>query len=113
MKASGVCPKCHHNQLLHVTQVADRVGEIGGGAIDHGTDQTPEVGQFYPWRIARQRNPRRGMFVSDVMAAGLVEAFICRRCGLTELYTRDASELEADGELVREVSGPPRQGPFR
>lgn len=113
MKASGVCPKCHHNRLLHVTQVADRIGEIGGGLIHHGTEKSPEVGQFFPWRIARLKNPKRGFFVSDVMAAGLVEAFICRRCGLTELYTRDVEEIEIDGELVHEVSGPPAQGPFR
>ena len=113
MKASGVCPKCHHNRLLHVAQVADRVGDHGGSLVEDGAGRGAEVGQFYPWRIARLRNPKGGFLASDVMAAGLVEAFICRGCGLTELYTRDVDEIEVDGVLVREVSGPDAQGPFR
>lgn len=113
MKTTGVCPKCHHDRLLHVTQVADRVGEFGGMYLDDGTGGAPEAGRFFPWRIARFRNPRPGFFDSQVRAAGLVEAFICRACGLTELYTRDPDELEVDGEMVREIEGPPSQGPFR
>jgi predicted nucleic-acid-binding Zn-ribbon protein len=111
MKISGVCPKCHHHQLLHVKQVADRIGKLGGGAIHHGTDDAPEPGLFYPWRIARLKN-RGGIFSSNVMAAGLVEAYICRRCGFTELYTRNAEDIEVDGDLVREIDGP-ETGPFR
>jgi predicted nucleic-acid-binding Zn-ribbon protein len=119
MKTSGVCPKCQHNQILHITQVADRIGDFGGRKIEQGPQSVAEVGDFHPWRIARLCNtkPKTGFFVSlgesEVMAAGLVEAFICRRCGLTELYTRDPDQIEVDGQLVREISGPPRQGPFR
>jgi hypothetical protein len=113
MKSTGVCPKCHHNRLLHVMQVADRVGELGGKYLDEGTRNAPEPGRFYPWRIARLKNPRPGTFGEDVMGAGLVEAFICRTCGLTELYTRAPDELEVDGEMVREIEGPPSHGPFR
>jgi predicted nucleic-acid-binding Zn-ribbon protein len=113
MKISGVCPKCHHNRLLHVAQIPDRVGDLGGIRIDDGSNPDPIVGEFYPWRIARLRNPGGGYFTPHVKAAGLVEAFICRACGLTELYTRDPENIEVDGELVREVVGPPAQGPFR
>jgi predicted nucleic-acid-binding Zn-ribbon protein len=113
MKTSGTCPKCTHDRLLHVTQIADRVGDTGGVRVDDGTGWRPEVGQFFPWRIARQQNPDGGVFVSDVMAAGLVEAFICRRCGFTELYTRDPEAIEVDGRLVRAVAGPATSTPYR
>jgi predicted nucleic-acid-binding Zn-ribbon protein len=113
MKTSEICPKCKNNRLLHVTHVADRVGESGGGRLDHGLEERREIGQFFPWRIARLKNPDGGIFESHVMAAGLVEAFICRRCGLTELYTRDPEAILVDGELVRAIDGPPSGAPYR
>ena len=77
-----------------------------------GSNQRPRL-EFYPWRIARQRNPEGGVFTSHVKAAGLVEAFICRSCGLTELYTIDPGSIEIDGELVREVDGAVPKAPYR
>jgi predicted nucleic-acid-binding Zn-ribbon protein len=113
MKTSGICPKCKNNRLLHVTQVADRVGEHGGVRLQQGLGATPEVGQFWPWRIARLKNPDGGFFASGVMAAGLVEAFICRKCGLTELYTRDPEAIDVDGQVVRALDGPDPGAPYR
>ena len=113
MKASGVCPKCHHNQLLHVTQVADRAGDAGVISTTSGTSRAPESGPFYPWRLARVPNASSlGIFSSQIQAAGLVEAFVCRRCGLTEFYTTYPDDIPADGDLVREISGP-SGAPFR
>ena len=112
MKRSGMCPKCSNNRLLHVTQVADRVGDMGGGRLAHGLEEAREPGQFYPWRIARVKNPGSGFFDTHVAAAGLAEAFICRGCGLTELYTRDPESIDIDGELVQAIEGPPTT-PYR
>jgi predicted nucleic-acid-binding Zn-ribbon protein len=113
MKTSGICPKCKNNRLLHVTQVADRVGDLGGMLLDDGLQAKPEAGQFYPWRIARLKNPNSGFFSSEVMAAGLVEAFICRSCGFTELYTRDPEAIEVDGQVVQALDGPAAGAPYR
>src|ERR1700733_1441556 len=113
MKRSGICPKCSNNRLLHVTQVADRVGELGGGRIEHGFDDARAPGQFFPWRIARLKNPDAGSFATNVAAAGFVEAFICRACGLTELYTRDPESIDIDGDLVQAIDGPPSFAPYR
>ena len=85
---------------------------MGGGRLDHGLDEAREPGQFYPWRIARMRHAG-SFFSSHVAAAGIVEAFVCRRCGLTELYTRDPESIEVDGDLVREIIGPAPAAPYR
>lgn len=113
MRRTLICPKCDGRRILHVTQLADRVGEIGGGRVEHGLDPEPSPGQFYPLRIARLRNPDGSFFKSHVSAAGLVEAFVCRACGFTELYTCDPEQIPVDGELVYELSGPPTEGAYR
>jgi predicted nucleic-acid-binding Zn-ribbon protein len=107
MKATGVCPKCKNERLLHVTQVADRVGDVGGSQLRHGLEHGADEGKFYPWRVARMKNHDHGPLISQVVAAGLVEAYVCRVCGLTELYTIDPEAIEVDGVLVKEVNGGP------
>ena len=47
------------------------------------------------------------------LLAGLVEAYVCRGCGLTELYTRGAQAIPVDGEIMREIKGPEGQDPYR
>jgi predicted nucleic-acid-binding Zn-ribbon protein len=113
MKTTGACPKCKHNRLLHVKQIADRVGDSGGAYVDPSDDDQVDRGNFYPWRIARLRALTPVFLGTRVHAAGLVEAFICRRCGLTELYTTEPDAIEPDGEVVVEVTGPEAAGPYR
>lgn len=108
MRTSG-CPKCHGRRLLHVTEVADRIGDAGGAHIDDGREPRPETGFYYPWRLARIRN-RTGGF-SQVQGAGHVEAYVCRSCGFTEFYTKDAGDIPIDGDLIKEVVLPGT--PFR
>jgi len=112
MKRSLTCPKCSGRELLHVTQLADRVGDMGGARMDHGEDPRPEAAQFYPTRIARVPNPDGSFWASHVLGAGLLEAIVCRACGYTELYTRDPASIPVDGTVVRLLDGGSKT-PFR
>ena len=73
--------------------------------MNQGLDSHVEAGAFYPWRIARIKNPEASWLSSDVAAVGLVEAFVCKACGYTELYTSNPDRIPVDGELVREIDG--------
>jgi predicted nucleic-acid-binding Zn-ribbon protein len=113
MRTSGRCPKCDGKHLLHVLEVAD-----AGRQHDSKPGEPREhlvEGIFNRFRIARIPNPDPGFFDDRVAAIGLVEAYVCRACGFTELYTRHADKIHADGRLVREVVGeePPEEGPYR
>lgn len=100
MRESHVCPKCRHNRILLVKQVADEA-EYGAG----------------PMRVARALDDARtfwtGKPTTTEVSAGLLSAAICKRCGFTELYTNDPSAIPVDGDWVKEVAGPEPEGPYR
>ena len=112
MKRSGRCTKCDHHRILHITEVPD-----GGTLAGDTTDQRREAvgaGHYSPLRVARiPDQPDRFFGGATQRAAGLVEAFVCRQCGFTELYTRSAEQIPVDGDLVRELVAPHGTGPFR
>ena len=68
MKKTHTCPKCHHGELIFIPQLADR---------DDGDNVRPIVLHVvhYSWR--------------DDMEYGKIQAYICRKCNYTELYTAD------------------------
>jgi hypothetical protein len=44
---------------------------------------------------------------------GLLEAYVCRACGLTELYTAGAADIPIGPEYGTELIEVPTDGPFR
>lgn len=90
MKTSHRCPKCGHNRILHLAELADSDGSGLPGV----------------WQLARVPNPKAGLFDPGVTSAGAAEAYVCRRCGFSELYTRDPETIPIDGKSVREIIGP-------
>jgi predicted nucleic-acid-binding Zn-ribbon protein len=91
----GSCPKCNHNHVLFVAEVADY--------SDAG---------LWPLNIAIVRNHNASWWNSTKSAAGAVQAYVCRRCGFTELYTKDPESIPVDGTAVREIVGP-ETSPYR
>jgi predicted nucleic-acid-binding Zn-ribbon protein len=75
MRTSSVCPKCGHREILFVPRIADR---------DDKDNVRPLVlhVQHYDWK--------------DDTEIGRIQAFVCRGCGFTELYTARAKELPVD-----------------
>jgi predicted nucleic-acid-binding Zn-ribbon protein len=75
MKSTHTCPKCRHNEILFLPQIADR---------DDKFNVRPLVVHVvhYDWR--------------DDMEMGKIQAYVCRGCGYTELYTVEAKLLPVD-----------------
>jgi predicted nucleic-acid-binding Zn-ribbon protein len=71
MRTSHVCPKCGHREILFVPRVADR---------DDSDRVRPLVLHVthLDWK--------------DI-EVGAIQAYVCRSCGYTELYTAHADVL--------------------
>jgi predicted nucleic-acid-binding Zn-ribbon protein len=74
MRESHRCPKCSHGEIFFVPQLADRDDDdrvhplvLHVGAYDYWGDKDKQFGQ--------------------------IQAYVCAKCGYTELYTKDASSL--------------------
>jgi hypothetical protein len=69
------CPKCGHDEILHVPQIADR---------DDDMRVRPLVVhvEHFDWK--------------DDNEMGKLEAYVCRECGYTELYTHGVKRLPLD-----------------
>jgi predicted nucleic-acid-binding Zn-ribbon protein len=74
MRSSHVCPKCGHREIVFVPRVADR---------DDRDKVRPLVlhVEHYDWK-------------DDEM--GALQAYVCRGCGYTELYTAHAGAIPVD-----------------
>ncbi len=93
MKSTRVRPKCMSRRILFVRDVAD---------ASEGFD-----GQNRLWQLAHV--PRAGHATER---AGYVQAYVCKKCGFTELYVFDPTNIPVDGanvvELIAEDPGPYR-----
>jgi predicted nucleic-acid-binding Zn-ribbon protein len=75
MRESHRCPKCNHGEVLFVPQVADRDDrDIIRPLVLHVVE--------FAWR--------------DDWEFGKLQAYVCRRCGFTEIYTSDAASIPLD-----------------
>jgi predicted nucleic-acid-binding Zn-ribbon protein len=74
MRTSHVCPKCAHREVLFVPTVADR---------DDRDEVRPLVlhVKHLDWK--------------DI-EVGTLQAYVCRGCGYTEMYTMGAASLPVD-----------------
>lgn len=98
MRKTGICPKCTHNQLLHIGAVAD-TGEFDTNIrAMHLAIAFTGIGFFGDEKTQR---------------AGKLSAMMCRRCGFTELYVLDPNMVVPDGKYITEISGPQSTSPHR
>ncbi len=74
MRQTSRCPKCSHDEILFVPQIADRDDDLNVKPL------VVHVVEF-DWR--------------DDQEYGRLQAYICRKCGFTELYTKGAEQLDA------------------
>lgn len=75
VRTSHRCPKCNNDEVLFVPQLADRDDKL------HIKPLMVHVVEF-DWR--------------HDMEFGQIQAYICRGCGFTELYTSGAEKLPVD-----------------
>ncbi len=72
MKASGKCPKCESSDVFYSSKIMDR-GE-GNASLPLAIGRS---GPIHAW------------------VYGQFEVYVCRRCGLSELYVHDPEKLSA------------------
>ncbi len=115
MQKEHRCPKCKRDHILHVTRVADASGQTGEGIPEGRAEEVRLWPAVSPWRLALVPTPeeQRRWYKADTAVAGLMEAYVCRLCGYTELYTRDPGAIPVDGIYVREVTPEVPPGPYR
>src|ERR1700733_14402367 len=68
MRATPPCPKCSHKEVIFLPQIADRDDD------DNVRPLSAHVVHF-DWK--------------DDVEVGRLQAYICRACGYTELYTNE------------------------
>jgi ribosomal protein L37AE/L43A len=74
MKQDHVCPRCQHGEILFIPRIADR--------DDRDTVRPLSLHVLhYDWKDVEM---------------GTLEAYVCRSCGYTELYTHDAAAMPVD-----------------
>jgi hypothetical protein len=85
------CPNCGGTTIFHAQQVLDRT-EAGREAL--------AVAQPSVWRSR---------------TVGKLELYFCKRCGRAEWFVKDHAEIEADGDVFREIDGSrgPAAGGYR
>ena len=75
MRTRLICPKCDHDEILYVPQLADRDDKmVVRPLVVHV--------KHFDWK--------------DDDEMGKLEAYVCRSCGFTELYTSRAKALPVD-----------------
>jgi predicted nucleic-acid-binding Zn-ribbon protein len=72
MRQSHTCPKCKHQEVIFLPQIADRDDN------DSVRPLSAHVVHF-DWK--------------DDVEVGRLQAYVCRGCGYTELYTKEARLL--------------------
>jgi predicted nucleic-acid-binding Zn-ribbon protein len=75
MRDTHRCPKCKQSEVLFVPQIADRDDrDVIRPLVLHVVE--------FDWR--------------DDMEFGKIQAYVCRSCGYTELYSRDIGGIPVD-----------------
>jgi predicted nucleic-acid-binding Zn-ribbon protein len=97
MRKQHVCPKCRHNHILLIENVAD-AGEFST--------------ELRPLHVAIAFKGISFFGNEQLVSAGRLTAAVCKQCGYTELYTAAPALIPVDGKYVREVVGP-EPAPYR
>jgi predicted nucleic-acid-binding Zn-ribbon protein len=96
MRKTGICTKCHHTELLEILAVPEW-GEISARPMD----------------LAMRLKGTGWLGGENHESVGRLTAYMCRKCGYTELYTADPEAVVPDGKYIFEYSGPTSTDPYR
>lgn len=90
MRESLECPKCHHDEIVYLPELSDQA--------DFPMSLHAVV-RHHPFRA-----PTRW---------GKIEAYICKKCGFTELYTREPDKIPLDAVAGARVLSRKDRAPYR
>ncbi len=86
----GLCPLCRHNEIL-----VEATKPLG-----HRVTRSPQAGA--PFLAPTQTS----------MPYGIVESYICLKCGLIQRFLKDPELMPRD-DSMHVLRGPEPQGPYR
>jgi predicted nucleic-acid-binding Zn-ribbon protein len=86
MRQRHECPKCKHREILLARNITTK------GILS----VLPDTQAPFP-----------------LTGPGTVNAYVCRACGYTELYTLEPHRIPVDGVWVQALRGKSPDGPFR
>ncbi len=106
------CMRCSHGVFVRC-QMRPHAVVTGVGVATATQPQVP-LSAAYTRRVERESGSylsRAKVTVHPMMPIGIFEAYICRKCGYTDLYARDAAQIpigpEHGTEEIRVESGSP------
>jgi hypothetical protein len=109
------CARCRGTSFVRSWALREVETRLGSALNE------PAVGTFFaPLSLALTPGTRSSVFGAsaasseDSLRLGIIEAYACRQCGFTELYTHEAAAIPIGPEFGTElVDLPPPEGPFR
>jgi hypothetical protein len=102
------CERCHGRSFVRCVTVRER------GAYRRNRDDEPTREYFMPLAATFALHREPGFAAPNMHAPiGVFEAYICRACGFTEWYARDAGSIPIGREFGTEVFEAEDRPPFR
>jgi hypothetical protein len=104
------CARCNHTSLVRCHVIRERSSTAGEYGIEYIAPLAATFGHEIShtfWAARKVSEPDRSQPI------GVFEAYICRKCGFTELYARDASAIPIGAEYATEEFDVASYGPYR
>ncbi len=116
------CSRCNGTVHIRCRALRERGTVVSGGGNSFVGAQSVDVDYYLGFLAATYGVTMEagGFFDKSTgpnpfQPIGVIEAYICRNCGFTELYTRDAGAIPIGPAFATELidSMPPGEGPYR
>lgn len=104
------CIRCNHTKIVRVNVLRERSAEGG----DYVSTYIAPLAATFAHDVTHTFWAQRAVSKADVKRpVGVFEAYICRKCGYTELYTRDAASIPIGPEYATEELDMSGATPYR
>jgi hypothetical protein len=117
VRARGPCGKCNHPVLIRALARELTVDPIVQGGMQHHVPRTTvAMGVTYDPLVQQSfwsGEPTGTEGVDEHRPLGILEMYICTRCGFTEWYCRDPEAIPIGEEYGTEQLDASGQGPYR
>jgi hypothetical protein len=102
------CERCHGRAFVRCVALRER------GAFGSAGEGQPATEYLWPLAATFALHRQAGLAAPDMLGPlGMFEAYICRACGYTELYARDAAAIPIGREYGTEHFETEDRPPYR
>jgi hypothetical protein len=104
------CDRCNHTTFVRCHALRERAAE----GHDYVTQYLAPLSATYATKVDHTFWAGRKVTSADPkLPVGVFEAYICQRCGFTELYARDAARIPIGPEFGTELFDTASDTPYR